>query len=101
MSPASEVPPVPFEVPAGWYDDPRGAQQYRYWDGVGWTDHVVPAPAGRTPAIAEPRAARRQGSRAWIAALLLLLAFLVGLVLIEDAGDDELKETAAWTLTGS
>jgi hypothetical protein len=78
-------------VPAGWYDDPRGAQQYRYWDGVGWTDHVMPA---RPPA-------RKQGSRAWIAALLLLLAFLVGLVLIEDAGDDDLKETTAWTLTAS
>lgn len=84
MSPQPQAQ-VPFDVPAGWYDDPRGAQQYRYWDGVGWTDHVVPAPStGRT-----------RGSHAWIAALLVLLAFLVALVLIEDSGDEELKDTAA------
>ena len=88
MSPPPEAQ-APFEVPAGWYDDPRGAQQYRYWDGVGWTDHVVPGPT----------AGRRRESHAWVAALLVLLAFLVALVLIEDAGDEQLKETAAvWTL---
>ncbi len=26
---------------AGWYDDPRDAQQLRYWDGAAWTDHVT------------------------------------------------------------
>lgn len=82
-------------MPAGWYQDPRGAPQYRYWDGVGWTDHVVPAPAGRAPAVVGPSAGRRLGSRAWVAALLILVAFLVALVLIEDPGGAELNETAA------
>jgi hypothetical protein len=99
LSPAPETPRIPFEVPAGWYDDPRGVQQYRYWDGVGWTDHVVPAPAGGAPAVAAPSGGRRQRSRAWVAALLVLLAFLVALVLIEDAGEEELKETAAVVAT--
>jgi hypothetical protein len=100
LSPAPEAP-IPFDVPAGWYDDPRGVQQYRYWDGIGWTDHVVPAPAGRLPTA--PKAGRKRGSRAWIAALLVLIAFLVALVLIEDAGDEDLTEeaAAAWTLTRS
>ena len=87
-------------MPAGWYDDPRGAQQYRYWDGVGWTDHVVPAPAGRAPAA--PKPGRTRGPRAWIVALLVLIAFLVALVLIEDAGEQDLKEeAAAWAPTRS
>ena len=24
----------------GWYQDPNGAQAWRYWDGTRWTDHV-------------------------------------------------------------
>lgn len=32
------------EVPAGWYADPSGAPQSRWWNGVGWTDNVS-APA--------------------------------------------------------
>ena len=95
MSPAPEAPPLPFDVPAGWYDDPRGAQQYRYWDGVGWTDHVVPAPPGQVPGIAGTGSARRGKSRAWVVALLILAAFLVALVLIEDSGDGELRQTTA------
>jgi hypothetical protein len=25
---------------AGWYPDPNGVYQHRYWDGRGWTEHV-------------------------------------------------------------
>lgn len=28
------------EQPAGWYPDPTGRHQHRYWDGRGWTEHV-------------------------------------------------------------
>lgn len=31
-------PPVP---PAGWYPDPLGLHDVRYWDGAVWTDHVA------------------------------------------------------------
>ena len=27
--------------PAGWYADPTGRHQHRYWDGAAWTDHVA------------------------------------------------------------
>ncbi len=30
------------DPPAGWYQDPNGAQAWRYWDGGVWTDHVAP-----------------------------------------------------------
>lgn len=28
----------------GWYPDPQGTPQARWWDGVRWTEHVGPAP---------------------------------------------------------
>ena len=27
-------------VPAGWYHDPAGRYELRYWDGSAWTEHV-------------------------------------------------------------
>jgi hypothetical protein len=27
-------------VPAGWYADPSGRFELRYWDGNQWTEHV-------------------------------------------------------------
>jgi hypothetical protein len=52
--PAAEQAPVsPIEVsapaaaavpasstPAGWYPDPSGRYEVRYWDGLQWTEHV-------------------------------------------------------------
>jgi hypothetical protein len=32
-------PPTP-SVPAGWYADPAGRYELRYWDGNTWTEHV-------------------------------------------------------------
>lgn len=28
-------------APADWYPDPAGRHEYRYWDGMVWTDHVT------------------------------------------------------------
>jgi ABC-2 type transport system ATP-binding protein len=39
---ASRLPP-PVAIPAGWYQDPAGAGQLRFWDGQGWTDSLAPA----------------------------------------------------------
>ena len=33
--------------PPGWYPDPAGGVQQRYWDGAGWSAHVRPVPAVR------------------------------------------------------
>jgi Protein of unknown function (DUF2510) len=31
-----------YQNPAGWYPDPSGAPQQRYWDGRNWTAHLQP-----------------------------------------------------------
>ena len=41
----------------GWYRDPGGQPCRRYWDGLGWTDHVVEAEVV-TPKIAKPETSR-------------------------------------------
>ncbi|MEO6942987.1 MAG: DUF2510 domain-containing protein [Terrimesophilobacter sp.] len=41
-------------VPAGWYPDPYGASELRWWDGQNWTDSVHP-PVSPSPAP-EPQA---------------------------------------------
>ena len=43
---ASATPTEPAQqqatpaVPAGWYHDPAGRFELRYWDGSAWTEHV-------------------------------------------------------------
>ena len=45
------------QVPAGWFNDPYGRYQQRYWDGSGWTEHVstngqqTVDPMGNSPVI--------------------------------------------------
>ncbi len=34
------VSPTSSPAPAGWYHDPLGADKIRWWNGVGWTNHV-------------------------------------------------------------
>ncbi len=39
--PAAETAPAADSaVPAGWYADPSGRFELRYWDGAAWTEHV-------------------------------------------------------------
>jgi Protein of unknown function (DUF2510) len=35
-----EPTPAESTVPAGWYADPSGRYELRYWDGTAWTEHV-------------------------------------------------------------
>lgn len=37
---AEAAPAVESTVPAGWYADPSGRFELRYWDGTAWTEHV-------------------------------------------------------------
>jgi hypothetical protein len=32
---------APGQHPAGWYPDPFGRHESRYWDGQRWTEHVA------------------------------------------------------------
>jgi hypothetical protein len=102
---------VPTE--AGWLPDPSGGHEYRYWDGVAWTDNVsdggttstdpmpaaVPEPAtgpatepsaaGATPARpAPPPAPRRKAkSRVPIAlAAAVVVLLVVGVLVIKGGG---------------
>ena len=38
--PSWSTPPPPPTIPAGWYPDPGGSAQQRYWDGTQWTEHL-------------------------------------------------------------
>jgi len=40
-----------FGVPAGWYPDPLGLPQLRWWDAQAWTEHTSEA---RAPIIIQP-----------------------------------------------
>ncbi len=42
---------------AGWFSDPTGRKELRYWDGAGWTDHVSVSGAQSTDAITSDYAA--------------------------------------------
>jgi hypothetical protein len=41
------------QTPAGWYPDPNGGPQQRYWDGSQWTNHYA-APAAGPPGAPQP-----------------------------------------------
>ena len=38
-TPVVDASPTPA-VPSGWYADPSGRFEIRYWDGESWTEHV-------------------------------------------------------------
>ncbi len=45
------------QTPAGWYSDPAGRYENRYWDGDQWTEHVASAGVASTDPlepVAEP-----------------------------------------------
>jgi hypothetical protein len=48
-----------FGVPAGWYPDPLGLPQLRWWDSQAWTEFTSEA---RAPMIVQPAAAAAAGA---------------------------------------
>ena len=79
--------------PPGWYADPSGRHEYRYWGGTGWTANVAdggvattdlsgfapptptpPHPAGPSPVTAA--AAARRGRRRWVLPVVVIAAVL-------------------------
>lgn len=41
-------------IPAGWYPDPYGVSEMRWWDGQNWTDSIHPPPAPAASAAMPP-----------------------------------------------
>jgi Protein of unknown function (DUF2510) len=68
-------------TPPGWYPDPGGPAQLRWWDGNRWTEHVHPqaAPAGGTLPSSARQSAR---SLSWT---LLVIPFAVLSLIINGA----------------
>ena len=71
-----EFPPPPL-LDQGWYADPTGRYEARFWDGQKWTGHISPYGAtGKDPIV------RARLDRLWIRLLRsIVLWALVGLIL--------------------
>lgn len=58
MSEPGTLPEPPARSPAnavaGWYPDPDGSGQLRYWDGGQWTTHISPPLPGLSPGASQP-----------------------------------------------
>jgi hypothetical protein len=89
---------------AGWFDDPTGAHELRYWDGEAWTDHVadggiasrspVDLDADATQASPPPErrvAARRGFPTGWllVVAMLIVVAVPIVVAIVALASDDD------------
>jgi hypothetical protein len=90
-------PTGPTAQPSGWYADPAGRHQSRYWDGVQWTDQVADQgiqavdPLGPPPAGGSGGPPPRKGPpMALIVGLgaLAAVAVFVGLFLVLGRGED-------------
>ena len=73
------MPPssTPSAAP-GWYPDPGGSSQQRYWDGERWTDALSTGTGGSSPA---PTSGNSTGWAA-LAHLSALVAIVVGFVFV-------------------
>jgi hypothetical protein len=79
-------------APAGWYADPLGGQDQRYWDGTQWTDRVQSFQSGQpraTPDRPEPPGFfdRFREAPLWIKIIVPVVILLVIVGAVSD-GDD-------------
>lgn len=89
------MPDDDVRVPAGWYPDPLGLPQLRWWDNHAWTEHTSDA---RQPVVAEtvtvqqPMRAAQPATAQQATASSPLLAFADDLPFADDLAD--VDETA-------
>jgi uncharacterized Tic20 family protein len=78
---AATPPPNTPQTPPGWYADPGGSSQQRWWDGNQWTDHLQ----GASPAFSTTGTAVATDSSRGIATLAhlsALIAIVIGFVFV-------------------
>ncbi len=89
------------QTPAGWYPDPSGAPQQRYWDGSKWTEQIhaqAPQPGGG----ATPPPEKKKHRCRWVAAGLVVLVIVVAaLSPSEDGTESASGDTSAESSSGS
>jgi peptidyl-prolyl cis-trans isomerase B (cyclophilin B) len=72
--------------PPGWYADPTGAPQSRYWDGIQWSSSTQPLPPVRPGRGAGAKVALVVG--ALLGVLVLYVGSLLAVRLLGSSGDD-------------
>lgn len=92
-------------VPTGWYPDPFGRHQNRFWDGARWTEQVADAGIlGFDPvAPVRPLMQTTRGPRAWLIAVIALgaVGLLVVTVLAVRGGNQKSTATQETSTTES
>lgn len=75
-----------MEAPAGWYPDPLGRFEFRYWDGAAWTDQAardgqtVVDPLDGSPTSPDADPAQVAGTEGLaVVSIILSLLWLFGL----------------------
>ncbi|MEQ1737538.1 MAG: DUF2510 domain-containing protein [Rhodoglobus sp.] len=62
-------------TPAGWYPDPDGGPNVRWWDGVQWTDHHAPLQQ-RPEDLKAPAGTKTNTVWIWLIVFLPVLSYL-------------------------
>ena len=63
--------------PAGWYPDPTGAAQQRYWDGQQWTEALAAPTVVHVPVAAPPAKDWFQRHPAWTTLIVFWVACMI------------------------
>lgn len=81
---------APPPASPGWYPDPSGSPQRRYWDGSTWTENVAPYDAPPTTGAAPVATSSMSKGCIWalvIGAVLLLVIPILAVVALRFLGD--------------
>jgi glycerol uptake facilitator-like aquaporin len=87
-------------TPAGWYPDPAGSTQLRYFDGVTWTEHLAPAVATPGPHTSARTPMSKRNQRILFAILGAIVGLAVALALGTGHHDSSQRGTRSTITTG-
>lgn len=95
-----ESDPQPPKPAAGWYPDPNGGSNRRYWDGSKWGPTEPTTPAANQPASTPTRPPKWMPTKAfWIVVLLLigLIFFVIPKIVESNNRMNERYKEMCWT----